>query len=80
MEAECKKGVKNGITIENIGGYCQKYSMKQGKYDGIYILQHDGRTVQERIYQEGKLNGQSRYDDEGGPIMCIETYKDGRLQ
>ena len=28
VEAEWKKGVKNGITVENIGRYCQNYSMQ----------------------------------------------------
>ena len=50
------------------------------KYEGIYILQHNDQTVQESIYKEGQLNGESRYYDKGGSIMCIETYKDGRLQ
>ena len=54
--------------------------MKQGKCEGIYILQHDGRTVQERNYKEGKLHGQSRYYNESGSVMCIETFEDDELK
>ena len=69
IEAEWKNGKRHGLAVERTCSYRQSYRVKEGKYEGIYILEHDGRTVQERNYKGGRLHGQSRYYDESG-LIC----------
>ena len=67
--AEWKNGKRHGLVTEGICSYRQSYRMREGKYEGIYILEHDGWTVQERNYKGGRLHGQSRCYDEG-ELIC----------